>query len=378
MHKKVEYLCKCIILRLISYLILQSFYICTIYLYNTFMGCTINEIADALSLSRNTVSKVINGKGGVSPKTAEMIVKKAKELGYGQIGESPRRVQATEGGTILLLTRNKAYSGFWMEVMEGIREGMKDLDYSQTIGIVTLEDIRNCHLPPIVFNPEIKGIIIIEICNVEMCREILSLGIPTVSVDMPINCREVLPDLDVVTMENKRNIMRLVDYLIEKGCRKFSFVGDLTSKNVGDGFIKRHQAMVEALAKHGIEEYRPASISDMDVTINSIASRIKKADSLPHCFICGNDYTAIQLIQALNFCGFSVPKDVLVAGFDDILESRNMLPPLTTVSTPKILLGKEVVRLLVDRIQNPGRGSIMVEVSTELELRESTNIANQL
>ena len=124
MHKKVEYLCKCIILRLISYLILLSFYICTIYLYNTFMGCTINEIADALSLSRNTVSKVINGKGGVSPKTAEMIVKKAKELGYGQIGEPPRRVQATEGGTILLLTRNKAYSGFWMEVMEGIRESM--------------------------------------------------------------------------------------------------------------------------------------------------------------------------------------------------------------------------------------------------------------
>ena len=336
------------------------------------MGCTINEIADALALSRNTVSKVINGKGGVSPKTADMVIRKAKVLGYGQIGQSVRQIVPTEEGTILLLTRNKAYSGFWMEVMEGIREGMKDLNYSQTIGIVTLEDIRNCHLPPIVFKPEIRGIIIIEICDVDMCREILSLGIPAVSVDMPINCREILPELDVATMENKRNIMLLVDSLIERGARKFSFVGDLTSKNVGDGFIKRHLAMVEALEKHGLTEYRPASISDMEITINSIASRIKKADSLPHCFICGNDYTAIQLIQALNFCGFSVPKDVMVAGFDDILESRNMLPPLTTVATPKILLGKEAVRLLTDRIKNPSRGSIMVEVSTELVLREST------
>ena len=50
------------------------------------MNCTINDIADALNLSRNTVSKVINGKSGVSPKTKALVIKKANELGFGQFG----------------------------------------------------------------------------------------------------------------------------------------------------------------------------------------------------------------------------------------------------------------------------------------------------
>ena len=335
------------------------------------MNCTINDIADALNLSRNTVSKVINGKDGVSPKTKDLILKKANEMGFGQFGDKAKS-SSQKDGTILLLARNNAYAGFWMEVMEGIKKELKNTPYSETIGIVSSEEIEAGFLPPVVYTPGIKGIIITEICNVEMCRKILSLGIPTVSVDMPVNGRELIPELDVVTMENKRNVKLLMEYLIKSGHERFSFVGDLVSKNVGDGFMKRYEAFSETLKLHGLEEYSKGSILDKQINTNSIAVRIKSLEKLPECFICGNDSTAIQLIQALNFCEISVPRDVLVAGFDDIEEARDLLPSLTTIATPRPLLGKEAARLLIDKINNPSRCSMMVEVSTELKIREST------
>lgn len=335
------------------------------------MNCTINDIAEALNLSRNTVSKVINGKSGVSPKTKNLIIAKANEMGFGQFGDSLVCPQTKEG-TILLLARNNAYAGFWMEVMEGIKIGLESTPYTETIGIASAEEIELGLLPSIVYTPGIKGIIITEICNVEMCYNLLSLGIPTVSVDMPVNGRELIPELDVVTMENKRNVKLLMEHLIKQGYKRFSFVGDLVSKNVGDGFMKRYEAFSESLNIHNLDEYSEASILNKQINTNSIAVKIKSLKELPECFICGNDSTAIQLIQALNFCEIAVPKDVLVAGFDDIGEAKDLLPSLTTISTPRKLLGKEAARLLIDRINNPSRASIMVEVATELKLREST------
>lgn len=341
------------------------------------MNCTINDIAEALNLSRNTVSKVINGKSGVSPKTKTLIMKKAGEMGFGRYGDIEEETEKKEG-TILLLARNNAYAGFWMEVMEGIKKELESTSYSETIGIASAEEIEGGLLPPIVYTPGIKGIIITEICSVDMCRKLLTLGIPTVSVDMPVNGRELIPELDVVTMENKRNVKLLMDYLIKRGLKRFSFVGDLVSKNVGDGFMKRYDAFRESLTLNNLEEYEEASILTKQINTNSIAVKIKSLKQLPQCFICGNDSTAIQLIQALNFCGIAVPKDVLVAGFDDIEEAKNLLPSLTTIATPRQLLGKEAARLLLDKINNPSRASIMVEVATELKIRESTEKAGNL
>lgn len=58
--------------------------------------------------------------------------------------------------------------------------------------------------------------------------------------------------------------------------------------------------------------------------------------SVPDVFICGNDRIAIQLIYALQFLGYQIPKDVSVVGFDDIPASERITPSLTTIQTPKI------------------------------------------
>ena len=49
---------------------------------------TINQIAEELNLSRNTISKVLNQKGGVSEKTEQLVLNYAKQMGYRQLQEA--------------------------------------------------------------------------------------------------------------------------------------------------------------------------------------------------------------------------------------------------------------------------------------------------
>lgn len=94
--------------------------------------------------------------------------------------------------------------------------------------------------------------------------------------------------------------------------------------------------------------------------------------SLPDVFICGNDWTAIQLMYALQFLGYQIPKDVSVVGFDDIPASERIIPALTTIHTPKKYLGIAAARQMLEQIQFPHSPRVYSEYKTELIIRDST------
>ena len=70
---------------------------------------------------------------------------------------------------------------------------------------------------------------------------------------MPKNDTDALRHIDVITMENKSNIHRMVTQLIEKGAERFSFVGDIYSSNVGRGFQERYEALLECWMRKHLE-----------------------------------------------------------------------------------------------------------------------------
>lgn len=72
---------------------------------------------------------------------------------------------------------------------------------------------------------------------------------------------------------------------------------------------------------------------------------------------CFNDIAAIGAIRALRDAGISVPNDVSVVGFDDILSAAYSTPSLTTVRQPLFEMGKRGAEVLLDRIANRERVS---------------------
>jgi LacI family transcriptional regulator len=88
---------------------------------------------------------------------------------------------------------------------------------------------------------------------------------------------------------------------------------------------------------------------------------------------CFNDIAAIGAIRALKDAGLSVPGDVSVVGFDDILSAAYSTPSLTTVRQPLLEMGKRGAQVLLERIAHreqefPGE----ISMAPEFVVREST------
>ena len=88
---------------------------------------------------------------------------------------------------------------------------------------------------------------------------------------------------------------------------------------------------------------------------------------------CFNDIAAIGAIRALKDAGLSVPGDVSVVGFDDILSAAYATPSLTTVRQPLLEMGKKGAQVLLERIANREEPyPSEITMAPELVVREST------
>ena len=79
-------------------------------------------------------------------------------------------------------------------------------------------------------------------------------------------------------------------------------------------------------------------------------------DAMPHLpdgFVCANDYLAICVMRALQKRGVSIPKDVMITGFDGSPESAVIAPALTTAEIPSAAIGRMSADLLLSRIRPP-------------------------
>lgn len=99
---------------------------------------------------------------------------------------------------------------------------------------------------------------------------------------------------------------------------------------------------------------------------------------LPTAVFCGNDAIASGCVEQLQQLLISVPADISVVGFDDLLLAEMTRPPLTTVRQPFRQMGHRAVDMLIDRVRAPQEeeaagapaGSEIFE--TQLVMRRST------
>ncbi len=93
---------------------------------------------------------------------------------------------------------------------------------------------------------------------------------------------------------------------------------------------------------------------------------------------CFNDIAAIGALRAIADHGLSVPNDISVVGFDDILSAAYSTPSLTTVRQPLNEMGRTGARILLERIAQPNQTELTNEILThpELVIRESTGPAH--
>lgn len=87
--------------------------------------------------------------------------------------------------------------------------------------------------------------------------------------------------------------------------------------------------------------------------------------------VISNDESAKGALQALHEAGLAVPTDIAIIGFDDQLDSRAQVPPLTTVHQPVFELGEQALNWLIARIHGRANNINFIEVPTRLVVRNS-------
>lgn len=344
---------------------------------------TIQDIADALGISRNTVSKAINNSEGLADSTREKILQKAIEMGYKQFSyagslaaisgapaasESERPQAPGYQGEIALLTGSfLTHSHFASLMLDKFQREISQLGYTMNTHRVTGTELANKTLPITMNMEQVKAIMCIEMFDWDYDEMLCGLDIPVLFVDGPAKRSGKSLPADQLYMDNTTEITRFVNDMLEKGFTKIGFVGNYDHCQ---SFFERYTAfyLTMLMAGQKVENRFVIKESRREELTVAIAS----LKELPEVFVCANDFVATDLLQALAAVGKRVPDDVLVCGFDDSAESRLSKPPLTTVHIHTQIIAFTAVHLLISRIQEPSLDYRTVHTQTDLIYREST------
>lgn len=334
---------------------------------------TIQDIADACGLSRNTVSKVFNNRGTVQEPTRQLVLKKAQELGYFQyVGEesAPAHMQ-----NVALLTRSMPTDyHFGTSFIPAFAAQLSRAGYTLMMNELSEEEIRLGNLPAHISQEQTAAILFIELFDRDYIEKICAMELPVILVDGFSGAATSLMNCDRISMENLSGVMALVEHLLSKGARRLGFVGDA---NHCDSFHQRWIGFYTALANASLPLDLELCILDPDESPYAdpvwLADRISRMPQLPDALICVNDYIAICVMTALKRLGLSIPEQIMVTGFDGTAQSAVVEPALTTVQIPGAEVGHVAADVLLHRIANPGRTPISVYVKTTPIWRESTN-----
>ena len=327
---------------------------------------TIQDIADACGLSRNTVSKVFNGRGTVQETTRQTVLKKAWELGYLPAAEKVTVSPAAEGKSSALLTQQKPLShDFGAFFVTSFTDAVTRSGYTLKMYEVSVAELQNNTLPPHLNLEDTAGFLCIELFDQDYQEMICKLQKPVVFVDGYARIRQSLRSFDMISMENISSELALVSRMIAAGARRIGFVGD---KEHCNSFLERWWGYVNALDNAGLP-YDPrfsilAEDGDQYGNTEWLIRQLDAMPAVPDAFACANDYLAVHLMTALKKKGLRIPEDVMVTGFDGSTEASVVEPSLTTAQIPSSEIGRRAAAMLIERIGHPDASSLLTYVKT--------------
>jgi len=334
---------------------------------------TIQDIADSLNLSRNTVSKALNGQY-VPPRTREAVLKAAIELGY----KSYQTVASSESEDphrriVLITSKMLMTMTFFVHVVRGIESALMEDENVELLQFTATKTSFFNRLVDYLNENKVDGIICMELFQADYVPKLIELGYPIAFFDFPIYI-SLSGNYDIVLPESFSSVKNYCLSLIgEQDCKNFGFVGDYTHCT---SFYERFLAMREAIFLSGLSYNPEYSVIEKDSfpygNPKELAKLFAKMPNLPDCFVAANDTLAIDIIEALKLLRKKVPRDVLVVGFDNLAEAKTYDPPITTFNVDKTSIGRKLLSVLLDRIDHPRQKSQIIHLQSKLIARQTT------
>ena len=326
---------------------------------------TLADIAKIAGVSLATVSKVLNGRTGVSDDRRDQIQTILEQQGYKRRGTGGRH----RAGLIDIVLRG--IDTLWAtQILVGAQEEASRAGVGLVVTPTHGRTMGNKHWITSLAQRHSDGLVlVVSRLQIGVDQELTRLGIPYVFVD-PIGVPG--QNVPVIGATNFDGGLEATEHLLGLGHRRIGIVtgdrGLACSQERLDGYR-------EALRKEGIPiDEDLICYGNFQVEGGYAgAARLLKLPDPPTAIFAGSDLQAYGVYQAAKAAGLSVPDDLSVIGFDDVPLCQWVSPPLTTIRQPLADMAREATRILIEMayrgIDPPHK---KIELATSLVVRDST------
>jgi LacI family transcriptional regulator len=177
---------------------------------------------------------------------------------------------------------------------------------------------------------------------------------------------------DVIAIDNYQGSFEMTSHLIQE--RHYEDIAYICGPVDNQDAIARKDGFIDAMKLNGIKLNKSRVLSgNFTKQSGTLACQtLLRSRKRPQAIIAANDMMALGCYSAINDSGLEIPKDIAVAGFDDIFVSHLMNPGLTTVKVHIDKVGKFAAKTLIERMESPVPiKTKCIKIATELVKRKS-------
>lgn len=326
----------------------------------------LRDVAAAAGVSISTASRVLTGSGRCSPGAKNAVLAAAKRLSYqpNKIARALRAQSTRSIGMTVPWLRNP----FYAELVEAVDVFLQRFEFDLVLADARGSWQDEARRVQSLVSRRVDGLIVVPTEDDKSTEALAqaSRSIPVVQLEYEAGNLAA----DYVGIDNALGIDLVLDHLAELGVASVRFVSSLIRSSASR---TRLEAFWRGAEERGMRPGKPILGRFSTSFGKEAVATILSEGSMPDAIVCASDVVALGLIGQLRAERISVPDDVMVTGFDDIVFAELCDPPLTTIHQPRRRLADAAVSALVGRITGEYWGTpIRVELPPHLVVRRSS------
>ncbi len=328
------------------------------------MAVTIKDIAKAAGVSHTTVSRALRGSPVISAATKQRIQQLAKQMGYvpSAVAQSLHSQRTRTIGMVVTTIGDP----FVAQIVEGAERVAQAAGYSVFLASSHQNPDQEMAVVETFHRRRVDAIIVTS----SRVGSLYSSQLDQIEIPIVlINNQEEGEYLYSVGVDDVKGAQLVVEHLLTLGHHRIGYVGAVDRPKSNRRRLTGYQL---ALARHHLRpnpELILAPPGEGDIERGKAALEGLLAAGATAVF-CYNDMTALGLLNACRIHRLAVPRQLSLAGFDDIDLASYVTPALTTMRQPRVELGACAAAMVLDLLE--GRQVQDQVLEGELVIREST------
>jgi len=333
-------------------------------------SATVDDVARLAGVSRATVSRVANASPNVLPDTRRIVERAIAELGYvpNRAARSLMTKRTELVGVVILEPADRLFGDpYFGQLLLGISEGLAARDF-QLVLLMAPSPREEQRVAGYLESGHVDGAIFIGPHGEDpLPSRLAAAGLPVVINGRPTPA----PGISFVDADNRGGARLAVEHLLGAGRRRIATIhGTLDLASGRDRLDGYHDGLWAAGVDGDPQMERAGNFSGRvaGAAMERLLAQVPDLDAV----FAASDSMASSAVRVLQAAGRRIPEDVAVVGFDDTPVAVAVEPPLTTVRQPIPSMGREMARLLLQRLDQPELAPSHVIFPTELVVRRSS------